>query len=299
MKKKTNTALLTDPMPTATRNRRSSHTLGKAIALCCILHFTPPVSAQTYETCIEQGLASAQAHQYDEAIEHFRQALRLSPDDIRNALTYANIAHVQVAQCIPIKALASYDMALGIAPLNLPILKAQADLYLSLGNLNKALMNYSKMLDIDPNHTDALLSRAYIHQQHRDYLSAQADYERLLTLQPENYAALLGVALLYQNAGKPQEALSRLSVLIDQYPDKAELYSIRAEIEAEAGQSELAIIDLDKALNIDPENRNLVLTRAYLHLTENHKHLAKKDFERAIELGIPRGQLKEELKQCK
>jgi hypothetical protein len=42
-----------------------------------------------------------------------------------------------------------------------------------------------------------------------------------------------------------------------------------------------------------------VLTRAYLHLKENHKHLAKKDFERAIELGTPRGQLKEELKQCK
>ena len=236
---------------------------------------------QTYDSCIEQGLAATKAQHYDEAIDFFRQALRLSPNDIRNALTYANIAHVQVAQGNPHKALASYDMALGIAPLNLPILKAQADLYLSLGNLNKALMNYSKILDIDPNHVDALLNRAYIRQQHREFLSAKEDYERLLTLQPDNYAALLGVVLLYQNADKLQEALSRLSVLIDQYPDKAELYSIRAEIEAEAGQTELALMDLNRAIDLEPENKNLVLTRAYLHLKEDHKHLAKKDFERA------------------
>ena len=136
-------------------------------------------------------------------------------------------------------------------------------------------------------------------QQHREFLSAKEDYERLLALQPDNYAALLGVVLLYHNADKPQEALSRLSVLIDQYPDKAELYSILAEIEAEAGQTELALMDLDRAIDLESENKNLVLTRAYLNLKESHKHLAKKDFERAIELGTPRGQLKEELRQCR
>ena len=58
-------------------------------------------------------------------------------------------------------------------------------------------------------------------------------------------------------------------------------------------------MDLDKAIDLEPSNTNLVLTRAYLHLHEGHKHLAQKDFLRAIELGIPRGQLKDELKQCR
>ena len=156
--------------------------------------------AQTYESSIEQGLAAAQKQHYDEAIEHFRSALRLSPEDIRNALTYANIAHIQELQGEHMKALDSYDMALGIAPLNVPILQAQAALLMTLGNHDKALHNYTKILDVAPSNIDALLNRAYIYQQQRNYQSAKTDYERLLTLQPDHYAALLGVVILFQNA---------------------------------------------------------------------------------------------------
>ena len=87
--------------------------------------------AQTYEFHIETALAAAQEQHYDEAIDHFRQALKTSPGDIRNALTYANIAHIQELKGEHMKALESYDMALAIAPLNVPILKAQADLLMT------------------------------------------------------------------------------------------------------------------------------------------------------------------------
>ena len=62
----------------------------RTIILFCILSlaFNTPLSAQTYESYIEQGLAAAQEQRYDEAIERFRQALKTAPDDIRNALTY-------------------------------------------------------------------------------------------------------------------------------------------------------------------------------------------------------------------
>ena len=90
-----------------------------------------------------------------------------------------------------------------------------------------------------------------------------------------------------------------IALLIDRHPHRAELYSIRAEIEAEQHQPELALLDLNKAIQLEPSNRNMVLTRAYLYLKEGKKHLAKQDFLRAIQLGVPRGQLKEELKQCK
>ena len=196
----------------------------RAVLLIGVLCLTISTSkAQTYEECVQAGLSAAHAEKYDEAIDHFRQALKQSPGDIRNALTYANIAQLQVVKGEPMKAIESYDLALGIAPENLPILRAQTDLYLSLGHLSKALLGYTKVLDIVPNDTLALLNRAYIHQQQRNYHSAQTDYEKLLTLTPNNYAALLGVAILFQNAGKPQEAIQRLTLLLDQYPDKAEL----------------------------------------------------------------------------
>jgi tetratricopeptide (TPR) repeat protein len=101
----------------------------------------PSFAQQTYDSCIEQGLAATKAQHYDEAIGHFRQALRLSPNDIRNALIYANIAHIQEAKGENLKAIGSYDMALGIAPENLPILQSRAKLLFLLGNYNQAIID--------------------------------------------------------------------------------------------------------------------------------------------------------------
>lgn len=270
------------------------------IALCVgMLMLATPAGAQQYEQEVEQALNAVKANEYDKADSLFRQALKCSPSDIRNALIYSNMALINKMRGQSLEAIDNYSTALAIAPQNIPILKARADLYLELDNHGKALLDYSKIIDFDPHNSDALLARAYIYQQRRDYYNAKKDYEALLTADPHNYPALLGTAILFQNAGKPQEAIMRLTLLIDEYPDKAELYSIRAEIEKEANQSELAIMDLNKAIELEPDNKNMVLSRAYLHMSENNKRMALMDFERAIELGIPRGQLRDELKRCK
>src|SRR5574344_1361318 len=95
------------------------------------------MQAQTYEPYIEQRRHAASQQQYNEAIPHFRQALRLSPDNIRNALTYANIARIQDTMGEPLKPGDTYDSALRIAPENSPMLQSQADLLLRLGNYPK------------------------------------------------------------------------------------------------------------------------------------------------------------------
>ena len=155
----------------------------KRIFVLVVLGFSFWVShAQTYESFIEEGLSAAKEQRYDEAIESFRQALKTYPDDIRNALAYANIAHIQELKGEQMKAIDSYDMALSIAPLNVPILKAQGDLYMTLGNQSKALLDYSKIIEVAPNNTDALLARAYIYQKQRDYSNATTDYDRPPTI---------------------------------------------------------------------------------------------------------------------
>ena len=57
--------------------------------------------------------------------------------------------------------------------------------------------------------------------------------------------------------------------------------------------------DLNKAIELAPNDRNIILTRGYIHYNQRNYRLARKDFERAIELGVPRVQLKSELKKCK
>ena len=261
--------------------------------------FLDSAQAQTYDEWVERGIQAAEQDSLVEAERCFKQALKLQPNDIHNALLYANLAKVQAAQGQSMKAIETYGLALNLTPLNVPILKARGDLYFQLGNYKKAAIDYGNILDVDAKNVEALQGCAYIYQQRKDYLKAKECYERLLSIEPENYTALLGVCILFQNAGKPQEALTRLSVLIDKYPMRAELYSVRAEIEAEEKQLELAIVDLDKAIELEPDNQNMILTRAYIHLGLKNHRQAKHDFERAIQLGVPRSQLKQELKECK
>ena len=255
--------------------------------------------AQSYEELVERGIKAAEVDSLSQAETYFKQALRLMPNDIRNALLYANLAKVQVAQGQPMKAIDTYGLALNIAPLNVPILKARGDLYFELGNYRLAAIDYGNILDVNANHLEALQGCAYIYQQRKDFPKAKEYYERLLHIAPDNYTARLGMAILLQEMGKPQEALTQLATLIDQNPAKAELYSVRAEIEHEGNLPELAIMDLDKAIALEPDNKNMVLTRAYIHKEMKNYRLARHDFERAIELGVPRSQLKQELKECK
>lgn len=260
-------------------------------ALCC--------GAQNYESLVEQGINAVTNDSLTKAETLFRQVLHEYPQDYRNPLVYGNLAKVQVALGQKERALTSYELALNLVPKNVPLLMSRAALYLEMGNLSKALIDYRNVIEVDPNNTDALQYMGYIFTKQRDYSKAKTHYERLLNIDPDNYAGLLGVAILFQEVGKPGDAISRLTLLAEKYPERAEIYSMRAEIEAELNQPELAIMDLDKAIGLEPTNKNMILTRAYIYLEKGEKKKAKSDFERAIELGVPRGQLKNELKECK
>lgn len=263
------------------------------VMVCTSLH------AQTYEQWVESGLEAVGEDSLAKAEECFRNALRLAPQDHRNPLVYGNLAKVQVAMGQRERALTSYELALNLVPKNVPLLMSRAALYLEMGNLSRALIDYRNVIDVDPNNTEALQYMGYIFTQQKEYTKAKTHYERLLSIEPDNYPAQLGVAILFQEVGKPADAIARLTILSEKYPDKAEILSMRAEIEAEMKQTELALMDLDRAIQIEPNNTNMILTRAYIHLHEGNKAKARKDFERAIELGIPRGQLKQELKMVK
>ena len=158
----------------------------KKISIAAVISIlTLTASAQTYEQYVEAGNRLAQHDSLTQAEEQYRNALRLAPEDYRNALIYANLAKVQLAQGQSQKALNSYELALGIVPRNVPILKSRADLYLKLGNLTKALIDYRNILEVDPNNTEALQYLGYIYTKQREYAKAKTHYERLLSIEPD------------------------------------------------------------------------------------------------------------------
>jgi tetratricopeptide (TPR) repeat protein len=263
--------------------------------------------AQSYEAYVERGLQLAAQDSLMQAVSAFREALRISPNDHRNALVWTNLGRCAEAiywrntkdKKIGDEALEAYTMAVNLAPTAVPILEARANCYFNLGIWNKAISDYSVILDLNPTNLAARQHRAFSYQERRLWTEAVNDYNRILEAEPGNYAASLGLAVIDQKRGNLQQAINRITAMIDTGEKRAELYSLRAGMLAENKQEELALLDLDEAIRQEPDNANYLLARAYLHKQRGSAFLARRDFERAYDCGAQSTLVLKEIRDLK
>lgn len=267
-----------------------------------------PAYSQTYEELSERAVTATEQDSLAQAEKYIMEALKLDPANPHNALLFSNLGTIQRRQRQYDQALESYTMALNIAPRTVPILMNRAALYLELGKDELARMDYALALDLETDNQEALLMRAYIYRLKRDYKAARSDYERLLKLNPQSYNGRLGLAMLEQKEGNYEEALSLLNKMIADKADGstqitaplyAVLYVARAGVEKDMEHLDLALIDLEEAIQLDPSQSEAHLMRGQIYLSQKKKELAKRDFEKAVTLGVPQGDVRELLQQCK
>ena len=213
----------------------------------------------------------------------------MEPANPHNALLFSNLGTIQRRQHRYEQALDSYTLALNIAPRAIPALMNRAALYLELGK-------------------DDLARIDYIYMRQRNYNFAKSDYERLLKLAPQSYNGRLGLATLEQKEGKYEAALSILNAMIAEKGGEATrlttqqyavLYVARAGVEQDMKHVDLAMMDLEEAIKLDASQTEAYLIRGQIYLSQKKKELAKRDFEKAISLGVPQGDLRDLLLQCK
>ena len=154
--------------------------------ICCC--FSGGMSAQTYEQTVRQALSAAEHDSLDQAEELFRQALKISPGDHRNALVYQYIGQVIETKYwnnpSDVKTVEeiifNYSKAIELQPQNRSMLFSRANFYLSMDNYGKAIHDYTTILENDRQNTDALNRRAFAYYQNREYDKAEADYNAVL-----------------------------------------------------------------------------------------------------------------------
>lgn len=250
------------------------------------------LAAQTYEQLVESGLRAAQADSLEVAESLYKQAIRMAPDDYRNALAYHDLGHVQemlywknpsVSKKYE-EALFNYSRAVEMQPTAIPIVFSRANFYLNLKNYGKAIHDYSSILEMVPNNIEALNCRAFAYFQQREYERARADYENVLRLKASDSTAALGVALVLQKTNKFGEAIKRMDFLVAEYPERDDLLSVRASMLSDRGQNELALIDMDRAIELSPSNPAYYLQRAEIYEKKGNKKLATRDRRMAARL---------------
>ena len=257
------------------------------------------LSAQTYEEWIARAMDAVEKDSLCQAEQSFKEALKLEPANMRNALVFSNLGTVQRRMGKNKEALESYSLALNLTPYSITMLLNRASLSLEMDYLDKAYLDYCNVLDLDSQNKEALQFRAYIYMRRRQYAEARMDYRALLEIVPDDKTARIGMAMVNQKDRRYRESLEEFNRLIVDYPKDVSLLKARAELEVEMGTLEVALLDLENAAKLAPNDEEIYVMCGEIYLAQGRKREAYVAFEKAIELGVPRPQLQEQLKASK
>jgi tetratricopeptide (TPR) repeat protein len=257
------------------------------------------VFAQSYDDLITRAMDAVEKDSLYQAENLFKQALKLEPSNMRNALLFSNLGTVQRRMGKNKEALESYSLALNLTPYSVTMLLNRGSLYLDMDHLDKAYLDYCNVIDLDAKNVEALQFRAYIYMRRRQYQDAKNDFQRLLENAPDHKAARIGMAMVNQKLQHYRESLEELNRLVVDYPKDASLLEARAELEIEMNSLEMALLDLESAAKLDPDDAEIYVMCGEIYLAQERKREAYRAFEKAIELGVPRPQLEDRLKASK
>lgn len=267
------------------------------ILICLCLSI--PSHAQTYDELIDKAMDAVERDSLLQAENFFKEALRMEPANMRNALLFSNLGTIQRRLGKKKEALESYSLALNKTPYSVTMLLNRASLLLEMDYLDRAYTDYCDVLDIDRNNPEALMYRAYIYMKRRQYHDARLDYRSYLEIKPGDKTARLGMALVNQKDRRYQESLEEFNRLIVDYPKDTSLLKARAELEVEMNSLDLALLDLENASKLTPDDPEIYILCGDIYLLQGKKREAYVAFEKAIELGVPRPELNDRLKASK
>lgn len=267
--------------------------------ILCVWVLSLPLQAQSYNDVVEQAMDCVKKDSLVQAECLFRQALKMEPDNARNALLFSNLGTVQKRMGKTDEAIESYTLALNIIPYSTTMLLNRAALYLEKDLTQKAYLDYCNVIDLLPKNLEARLFRAYIYMQRREYKEARVDYNVVLEQDVKNKTARIGIIMLDEKEGRHQSAMDAMNLLVSDYPRDVSILRMRANMEWEHGQAEAALFDLDEVLKLDPRDASCYVMKGDIHLQQKKKAEAREAYEKALELGVSRAELAEKLKQCK
>ena len=188
-------------------------------------------TAQTYVVFNIRGIAYGKKREYDQAIQDFDQALRLSPNDTT-------------------------------------VFNNRGNAYYAKGDFDQAIKDYSEAIRLRPDFALAFNNRGDAYMRRHEYERAVEDFGEALRFARESYAtvggddsapfnsatALSSRGIAYIHIGDYDHAIKDLDEAIRLKPDDADAYYSRGVAHNSRSEFDSAIADYDKSIRIDPGN---------------------------------------------
>ncbi|WP_414587046.1 tetratricopeptide repeat protein [Scytonema sp. PCC 10023] len=262
---------------------------------------------------LKQGDESFEKKQYNAAINHYNQALKLNSKD---ADTYykRGLAHYHLGSYE--KAIADYTLVIQINPYYGKVYTKLGLARYHLGDYEGAIADYTQAIRINPNDAVAYRNRADIRYHVGDYDGAIEDYNQAIKINPNssnfgdsNRAIELFSQSIemnpndvvgYKNRGNSRFDLGDHKGAIEDYtqvlkmnPNDADAYYNRGHARYDLGDYQGAIEDYTQVLKMNPNDADAYYNRGYARYNLGDKQGVIDDFQKAAEFYRKEGKLEE------
>ena len=182
------------------------------------------------------------------------------------------------------KAIGHYDEAIRLDP-NYILAFAQRGLaWFKKGNWDKTIADFSAVLKLDPNDGSAYAQRGLAWFKKDNYVKAIEDFSEALRRDPTTSSIYVVRAHAWKCIEQFEKAISDFSEAIKLDPCEASTYSNRACIWSEMKDYDRAIKDFDEAIRLNPKDSSAHFDRGEAWLKKEEYGNAIRDFDKAIRL---------------
>jgi len=218
---------------------------------------------------------------FDDAIDSYERALRISPD---HAEAWNNRGVALQEQSRVDEALESYDRALSIKPSLADALNHRGVALQALGRYGEALASYGRALSARPDYAEAYNNRGNALRKLGRFDEALEDFRCALQIAPQYAEAYNNRGAVLQSLKRPDEALESYARALELNPHYAEVFVNRGFALQELGRHAEALQSYAGALEINPDSAEAFNNRGTLLQELKRYDEALADFERALEI---------------
>ena len=198
----------------------------------------------------QRGLLLRTIQKFDESIDDFTQALKLTKNDsIKNSL-YINRGAAKIGIRDFDGAYKDFMKAYKIDSLNIGTLNNIATVCDEVGRGDETLNYLFKIIAIDPKFSGAYVNIGFKYQEDSDYVKAIEYFTQAIKLNPKEPLAYSNRSFNYLKIGNLKAALADVNKSIELFPENSFAFKNRALIYLALRKTNNACADLDKAIDL-------------------------------------------------
>lgn len=198
---------------------------------------------------IQEGTQLIQRKSYPAALEKFKQAASLNPED---PMAHYFMAVVYLEEGDAASALLSVNRSIELDPEYPKAHLVKGKVLTSMNDIAGAINSLKRAVEIDPQYIDAWKNIGYIYYKTKQYDLAIPAYKEVTKLEPRYASAYANMGAIYLEQKKYSEAVSSLSKAVEFNPrDVASMYRL-SQAYNNVGKCEQAKATAQNALKIRP-----------------------------------------------